>query len=404
MLICYHYSACDVHGHIIKGKLEALHETDLEARLKNLGLILLRAAPHKTRVRIGKPLSAQETINFLFQLELQLRSGIPIRTALADLRAEALHHNEPPQARRLAASLLSSIESGATLAEAMQSQPAMFSSVTCCLVRAGEAAGQLPEVLAELVRSMKWQDEMLGKTRKLLIYPLFVAIVIFAVVLFLMIYLLPQLASFLYNMGGELPLQTRVLMTLSRLFVEYWWALLALPIISIGTLAWLIRRHPGLRYRLHQAALRAPYLGSIIQKSILARLADTFALMYRTGIPVLDAITYCRQITTNLVIQQAIVRAGERIASGETISSSFAAERIFPSLVVRMLKVGETTGALDTALGNINYFYHRDIEESIAKAQAMIEPAMSITMGLLLGWIMLSVFSPLYDTIASLRI
>lgn len=125
--------------------------------------------------------------------------------------------------------------------------------------------------------------------------------------------------------------------------------------------------------------------------------------MYRTGIPMLEGLGYCQQVSGNLVIQQAIARARERIANGEAISASFAAENMFPNLVIRMLKVGEATGALDLALNNINYFYSRDIEESIGKVQAMIEPAMTVIMGLILGWIMLAVLSPIYDTISKMK-
>lgn len=311
---------------------------------------------------------------------------------------------EPAAIRQLAASLLARIETGATLAEAVQAHPGSFSAATGALIRAGEVSGQLPEVLGEIVRSLKWQDEMLAKTRKLLIYPLFVMIVIAAVTFFLMIYLVPQLLGFLRSMGGEIPLQTRALMALSRFFVDYGWLMLALPAAMALVLSGLMRHHPALRYLMHRGMLAMPYVGSIIGKRSLARLADTFALMYRTGIPVLEGLAHCQQVSANLAIQQAIARVRERIANGEAISASFAAEPVFPAMFIRMLKVGETTGALDTALGNIDYFYRRDIEESIARAQAMIEPAMSIVMGLILGWIMLSVLGPIYDTISSIKV
>ena len=143
--------------------------------------------------------------------------------------------------------------------------------------------------------------------------------------------------------------------------------------------------------------------GQVLKKMILARFADTFALMYRTGIPLIEGLVYCQAISNNLVIQNAIRRARERVLNGTSLSQSFAAEMLFPSLVIRMLKVGESTGALDAALSNISYFYTRDINESVAKVQAMIEPVLTVVMGLILGWIMLSVLSPIYDTIAKMK-
>ncbi len=395
----YRYRAADANGRIVKGHVDALHESDLEAQLKNLGLSLMRATQLKEHRRSVKSLPPREVINFLFQLEMQVRGGVPIRTALSDMRDDA----ESTESRNLAAGILEKIESGATLAQAIDAYPGIFSQVVRSLIRAGEVSGQLPEVLKEVVRSLKWQDEMAAETKKLLMYPSFVVVVISGVVFFLMIYLVPQLVGFLTNMGQTIPLQTRALIWLSSLFVNYWWAILTVPIALFIGIAALARANPKVRFLLHRAILNIPFIGAVLKKTILARFADTFALMYRTGIPMLEGLIYCQQVSDNLVIQQAISRARERIANGESISASFAAESMFPNMVIRMLKVGESTGALDTALNNINYFYSRDIEESIGKVQAMIEPAMTVIMGLILGWIMLAVLSPIYDTISKMK-
>jgi type IV pilus assembly protein PilC len=135
----------------------------------------------------------------------------------------------------------------------------------------------------------------------------------------------------------------------------------------------------------------------------MARFADTLALMYSTGIPLIEGLAYCEKISSNMVIQSAIRRARERVSTGTSISDSFASEQLFPPFVIRMMRVGETTGALDASLANISYFYSRDIDESIAKVQAMIEPALTVVMGLILGWIMLAVLGPIYDTIAKMK-
>lgn len=395
----YRYRATDQNGRIVKGTVEALHEPDLDAQLRGLGFLLVRATQIKEQRRAIKPLPPRELINFLFQLEMQIRSGVPIRAALADMRDDA----EVPDSRTLAASLAEKIETGATLAEAINSYPDTFSEVVRSLIRAGEVSGQLPEVLKEVVRSLKWQDEMAAETKKLLIYPSFILVVVGGVVFFLMSYLVPKLVGFLTNMGQDIPLQTRALIGLSNVFVHYWWAILGLPVAGGMGIAALARTNVKVRFFLHQTVLELPFVGVTLKKIILARFADTLALMYRTGIPMLDSLVYCQHVSNNLVIQQAIARARERIANGELISMSFAAESMFPSMVIRMLKIGESTGALDAALTNINYFYDRDIEESISRVQAMIEPAVTVLMGLILGWIMLAVLSPIYDTLTKMK-
>lgn len=395
----YQYRAASQDGRIVKGTIEALNESDLEAQLKNLHLTLMRARTLKESQRTVRKMPQREIINFLFQLEMQVRGGIPIRSALNDMREDA----ESTESRNLAAGLCEKIESGATLSEAIHAYPDIFSEVVRNLVQAGEASGQLPEVLQEIVRSLKWQDEIAAQTKKLLMYPSFVIVVISGVVFFLMIYLVPQLVGFLTNMDQEIPLQTRALIWLSDIFVHYWWAVLSLPIIAGIGLATAARSSIKVRHRLHQALLDIPVVGITLKKIILARFSDTFALMYRTGIPLLEGLEYSQKVTGNLVVQAAIARARERIATGEAISSSFAAEHLFPNLVIRMLKVGESTGSLDQALNNVNYFYTRDINESIGKVQALIEPAMTVAMGLIMGWIMLAVLSPIYDTIAKMK-
>lgn len=395
----YKYRAADVDDRIIKGQIEALHETDLVTQLSRLGLTLVRAKAVKERNRSVKNLPRQEIIGFMFQLEMLIRAGVPILTSLGDMRDAA----ESMEGQLLSAGLYERIERGATLAEAMAHYPGIFSEVVVNLVRTGEVTGQLPEVLKELVRSLKWQDEMAAQTKKLMMYPAFVFVVISAVVFFLMIYLVPQLVGFLSNMGQKVPIQTRALIWISHLFVTYWWILLGAPPLIAASIAALSRASPKFRYRLHQLVLNIPVIGQVLKKMILARLADTFGLMYRTGIPIIEGLTYCQRISGNLVIQQAVGRAIDRIASGTSISNSFAAEQLFPSLVIRMLQVGESSGALDQSLSNVSYFYTREIEESIDKVQALIEPVMTVVMGLILGWIMMAVLSPIYQTIAKMK-
>ena len=395
----YQYRAANAEGQINKGQIEALNELDLEAQLKKVSLMLVSAKLLTQQNRIVKSMPRREVIDFFFQLEMLVRAGVPLLESLGDLRDAA----ESSSTRDLCSGLFEKIESGATFGKAVEAYPGVFSTTNVSLIRSGEVTGQLPDVLKEIVRTLKWQDEMASTTKKLLMYPSFVLVIISAVVFFLMIYLVPQLVGFLTNMGQELPLQTRLLISLSDVFVKYWWAMLIVPVLLVMAALALAAAVPSVRYQLHQLQLNLPYVGPVLKKIILARLADTFALMYRTGIPLIEALTYCQDISDNLVIQRALVRVRERVINGTALSDSFAAEMLFPSLVIRMLKVGESTGALDSSLSNVSYFYTRDINESVGKVQAMIEPALTVVMGLILGWIMLAVLSPIYDTISKMK-
>ena len=395
----YSYRAINEGGAIVKGEITALHESDLQAQLTASGLSLIRYSTVRSGGLRLTRLPTRELINLLFHMQMLLRAGVPLIGALQDLRDGA----DSLELRQVAASLMDRIQNGSTLADAMAADPGIFSDVMVHLVRSGEVTGQLAEVMGELVRSLKWQSELASQTKKLLMYPAFVTITITGVVVFLMVYLVPQLVGFIRNMGQEVPLQTRMLIWPSNAFVNHWWFSLPTPVVLVLGVAAAARANEQFRFKLHQAMLGIPVVGPVIKKIILARLTDSFSLMYRTGIPVIEALAYCEKITTNLPIQQALVRTRERIANGSSISDSFATESLFPSLVVRMLRVGESTGALDEALANVSYFFTRDIEESIERVQALIEPVLTVVLGLILGWIMLAVLGPIYDTISKIR-
>lgn len=395
----YRYRAVNASGNIAKGESDALNEQDLSAQLQKIGLDLIRAQTTNNRVMLHK-LARRDLIEFLFQMEMLLRAGVPVLSILADLRDST----EIPKIKSLCTSLYEKIDSGSSISEALAANPGIFPELVANLVRAGEATGQLPEVLGEIVESLKWQDELLAKTRQLLTYPAFVTLVVSSVIIFLMTYLVPQIVGFVANMGGTIPLQTRLLIWVSNAFVKHGWIIIPAPVIIFIFLLLLARTNYRVKRMMHAAQLHFPYVGPIIKKVILARAGNTLALTYRTGIPVLDGLIYCSNVTGNLIVKEAIDHARTAIANGAPISQGFANQKLFPALVIRMIKIGEETGDLSGALKNISYFYNRDINDSIARVQALIEPFLTIVLGIILGWIMMAVLGPIYDTIAKLKL
>jgi type IV pilus assembly protein PilC len=212
------------------------------------------------------------------------------------------------------------------------------------------------------------------------------------------------MTSFLTNMGQELPTQTKILMFISRMFVNYWWLLFSLPFALVALVALLIRQNPEMRYRFDYIKLHLPVTGDILQKITLARFARYFALMYQTGIPILDAIKTCEDIVGNRAVASALNRAHQQINAGDSMSESFHNAGLFPPLVVRMIRVGESTGALDQSLLKISYFYDRDVNESIEKMLKLIEPALTVVLGGILAFIMFSVLGPVYDSFSQLKL
>jgi type IV pilus assembly protein PilC len=396
----YTYKAIDTQGKSVVGRVEAVNLFDLEQRLARMDLDLVSGAPTSQKSRfIGGRIPRQELINFCFHLEQLATAGVPVMEGLVDLR-ESL---ENPRFREVVAGLIESIEGGRSLSQALAEFPEVFSKVFVSLVRSGEQTGQLAEVLKSLVESLKWEDELAAQTKKLMMYPAFVGGTVVIVTFFLMIYLVPQMTGFMRNMGQDVPLQTKLLIWVSNAFVGYWWAMLLTPVMLFFGLRALIKANPGAEYMFDHYKLGLPVLGPILRKIILSRFASSFALMYRSGITVLDAIRSCEEIVGNKPLENALRTAGQQIAEGKNMTVAFHDLGLFPPLVIRMLRIGENTGALDTALLNVAYFYNREVKEAIGKVQAMIEPAMTLVLGAILGWVMLAVLGPVYDSISKMK-
>ena len=379
----YNYRAIDAGGRKLSGRIDALNLVDLEMRLKRMEIDLIDGQPVSNHTLFGAgAIPRREIIHFCFHLEMLVRAGVPILEGLTDLRDTL----ENPRFREVVASLIESIEGGQKLSEAMAGQPKVFSKVFISLIRAGEATGRLPEVLKSLTDSLKWEDELASHTKKLLMYPAFVGTVVISATFFLMIYMVPQLKHFV-----------------SDLLVAYWYLVLLLPVVIVLTGKAMLHTNPLARERFDGIKLKLPLVGDIMRKIILSRFTNTFALLYASGIPIIESIRTTQDVVGNLVVRRALERVEQLIGEGMNVTMAFHSIGFFPPLVIRMLRVGESTGALDDALLNVSYFYNRDVKESVEKVQQLIEPMLTVVLGCLLGWIMLSVLGPVYDVISKIK-
>lgn len=397
----FNYKAVDKTGRSVRGGLEAVNEADLELRLRRMGLDLItcRTVDRKLSRVGGGRITRQDLINFCFDIEQMTRSGIPLLDGLRDLRNSV----DSPRFREILTVMIEDMEGGKVVSQCMAAHPETFDKVFVSLVAAGEATGRLPEVFQSLADSLKWQDELVSQTRRLLIYPMMVMLVVVAVVLFLLIYLVPQVTSLLKTMGIELPIQTRILIGASNLVIEWWPLIFGVPLIGGIVMALGLAKSARMQYLWDEMKLRLPVVGPILEKIILARFATFFALMYESGITVLEAMRTSEEIVGNRVIAGGLQRAGQQVSAGASLSECFHNLGIFPPLVVRMLRIGESTGALDVALRNVNYFYTRDVRESVDKALKLLEPAITLGLGAVLALIMWSVLSPVYDVLGQLK-
>ena len=398
----YRYKGVDARGRMKKGKMSASNGADLEIRLRKMGLELISYKINRSpglRLPLRR-VKKRDLILFCFHLEQTLRAGVSILESLQDLRDSA----DNPRLREVCASMLESIEGGKTLSEAMREFPDTFSEVFINLIRAGEQTGDLGSILDRLGANLKWQDEQASMAGKLIIYPVFTGTVISAVVFFLMTYLVPELLAFVRTTGSELPAHTVLLITVSGGFTDYRYLILSAPLLLAILVVIGVKTSPGFRLALDRFKLSAPLVGPVLEKLILARLSGLFAMMYTSGITVIDCISAAERSAGNLVIEKAMNSIGNAVADGKSLTDSFSASGLFPPLILRMIRVGETTGALALSLENVAYFYTRDVRESIGRLQSMIEPIMTLLLGTIIGWVMFSVLGPIYDLITDLGI
>jgi len=401
-MVEYAYRAIDANGKKVRGCHEASGLDELSSRLDSQGFHLLDAKVNKPALSLfpQRKIERRNLIVLFMYLEQMAGAGIPILDALSEMRDS----EESPVMRKILSTLVDDISSGQTLSGAMQSHDNIFSELMINLVMAGEQTGNMAVVFAELRDILSWQDDIVRKSKKLITYPLFVGAIVFAVVCFLMIYLVPQLVSFIISMDQQIPLMTRALLVVSDAFVNYWYVIMAAPLVIYFGIKQTLKHSEVSKYWFDQHKLDLPLFGEAMSKLELARFSKNFALLYDAGISVIECLRISANTTSNVYIKRELAAIKEKISSGDSIYEAFSSAQLFPPLVLRMLHVGEKTGALGASLRRISDFYNRDVNELIEKIQLMIEPTMTVIMGVLLGWIMLSVLGPIYDIISTIQL
>jgi type IV pilus assembly protein PilC len=390
----YRYRAIDQTGRNFRGTLSASNDIDLELRLRRLGLdlITLRAIGKEHR-HSRERITRRDLITFCFHLEQITRAGIPLLEGLRDLRDSM----DNQAFRDILAALLEDLEGGKMLSQALAAHPVVFDAVFVHVVRAGEQTGRMDDVFKNLAHTLKWQDEASEKARQLMVYPAFVSVFVLIMIGVLVGYLVPQFEPFFKTARVAVPAYTTFMFALARELRNHWWQILLLLFVTASSL-WFWVRYSG-RGRLwwDKTQLRLPLLGPIVRKLVLARFTNYLSLMYSSGVSVLEALRTGEDIVGNRVISASIRQAGQQISDGRGLTESFQSLEVFPPLVIRMVRVGESTGALDLALDNVTYFYNREVEDAVDRGLKMLGPILTVILAFVLGFFALSVLIPVYN-------
>ncbi len=397
----FQYKAIDASGKFISGSLDAGNINDLELRLEKMDMDLVTYKQKEPGVDLfgRNKIGRRDLINFSFYLEQLTRAGVPILEGLTDLR----DGEENPTFRDVITGLIEAIEGGNSFSQALGLYPKIFDDVFVSLIKVGEKSGRMSVVLVDITETLKWQDELLAKARKIMMYPMVIGTLVLSVIMFMMIFVVPDIMDAIVALGGKIPLETRALMAVSSFLANYWYLVIILPFATYFVLRYLYKTSSKARFRMDGMALKLPIIGHVNEKIKISRFTRYFSLMFASGITVLDAINLSKPVVSNAVLEDGIDRAWQQISEGSSISEAFKNIGIFPPLVVRMLRVGESSGQMDKSLDNVSYFFDRDINDSIEKMEPVMQTALMSTIGVIVLWLALSVLGPIYDTISTIE-
>lgn len=399
------YQARDPAGQLITGMLEATDERAVASSLGRLGYLPVRIQRRGVLQDVAVLVPArrsrvdrQEVLILLRELAALLRAGIPLATSLDG----AMQQTQSPALRQVLTDVTRRVQGGSSFSDALSHHAAVFPELFISMIRVGEVAGILDQVLERLAQLGTQELEIRSKVNAALVYPLVLVGFALVVVNGLLIGVLPKFVGVFQASQVALPWPTRLLLGLSTLIRRGWWFLGFLAVAA----AWWFRRYyasPAGRARVDRALLGLPLVGTLYRKILIARLTRTLGAMLKTGVPLLEAISVAEKTVPNVIFQQALQRTRTAVAEGKGLSESWAASGLFPPLVLQLVTVGERTGQLDTMLTEVAAFYDPEIELNLRNLTTLLEPALLLGMGLMVGFIALSVLLPIFQLIHVFR-
>lgn len=396
----YSYIAVNPLGRKVRGKFMAENEQDLEARLSNIRLDLIYARLLKERKTpvIGR-VKLKDMIVLCMHLEQLDRAGVPLHDSLADVRDST----DSPKLRDVLGAVYESVKNGKMFSQALAEHPKVFNEIFTGLIAAGEKTGNLAEAFAHLCDHLKWSSEIRNKMKKATRYPVVLLGVIGIVISVLMLAVVPKLVDFIINQGFHLPIHTRALIATSNAFQHYWYLIIGLPVSLIMGVLFTYKISEAFAYQVDNIMLNMPVFGPVIRKIDLARFTHFFSVMFNSGIDILDSLTAARGVVGNRVLRESIDLVRENVTGGNSLTTAMMVSNQFPSLVLRMFKVGEDSGNMTDALENVNFFYTREVNDAVDGLIGMIQPALTVVMGVLIFWVIAAVFGPLYESFSKMK-
>lgn len=394
------YIATNAQGKTVSNSIEAADKASVISALTRDGLRPVSVKEEKPTGKFtfkdllgGNKVKSDDLVMFTRQLSAMVGAGVPLLRALSSLET----HTESKPLKKVLSTLIIDVQAGAPLADSLAKYPNTFSDVYVNMVRAGEAAGILDEILKRLAMQQEKNATIRKKVKSAMTYPMVLIVITIIAFFGLMLFVIPQIGKILTDLGGpeaKLPPLTLAMLGISSFMTSYWYIVFPLLIGAVVLLMRYIKTPKG-KSQFHQFVLKVPGIKNIVSKVAVARFARTFSALMGAGVAVLEALTVTSRAVGNVVYEKALIDAAEKVKNGATLSSVIEKNPLFPAIVPQMLAVGEETGQTDTVLVKVADFYEEEVDVAIEGLSSIIEPVMIVVMGSMVGLIAASVMGPI---------
>ena len=393
----FEWEATDQRGERKNGTLDAPSKVEAENRLKSMGL-----EPKSVKKKKGEAITinlpglggvpVKTKVVFTRQLATMIDAGLPLVQCMEILSSQEPH----PEFRKTLKSVKSSIESGSTFADALGRHPKIFDNLFVNLVAAGEMGGILDTILNRLALYMEKSMKLKAKVKGAMKYPVTVIVIALVITFFLLVDVIPTFGDMFKSMGKELPGLTAWLIDLSKKTIENLPTVLGVSGAILATFLYTIRQPKGKRVW-HAFLLKLPVFGDLLRKAAVAKFTRTLGTLLSSGVPILDALEIVAKTSGNVIIEEAVMYTRDRIAEGKSIAGPLMEQDVFPKMVVQMVAVGESTGAMDIMLSKIADFYEDEVDTAVDGITSLIEPLIMVVLGGIIGTVLIAMYLPIFS-------
>ena len=401
----YTYRARDRSGKVVTATMEAATEREVAASLRDKGMFVAEIKPPAKGLNMEIKMPAfldapnlRDVTLFSRQFATVIAAGLPVVQSLNILQRQA----DRQGMKDALGKIRTDVETGLPLSDALAKHPRIFNKLYIYLARAGEVSGNLDGILERVATYMEKQQAIRGKVKSAMTYPAVVLVIAIAVTFFLLTGIVPQFAQILDQLGGDLPLITQILVSISDFLRFQWWLLLIIVVATVVGIGFYYRTNNG-RHVIDRILLRLPVLGPLVQKSSIASFSQTFGLLLRSGVNIVEAIDITKGTAGNIIVEDILSETKDAVQRGEQVSVTLTKyPQVFPPLVSSMVAIGEETGAIDAMLEKIAEFYEREVDEAVEGLTAALEPMLIVFLGVIVGFIVAGMFLPMFAIIGQL--